>query len=214
MEGVVNQLAGDGLMALFGAPVAHEDAPQRAIRAALAIRTALSKLDARLRSRHGLELRARIGIHSGPVVVGTVGNDLKMDYTAIGDTTNLASPLESFAVPGPILVSEATQRLARGFFQVRAVGPFDVKGKSEPVPAYEILDEAIATTPMAIAAERGLTPLVGRDDELAQLDACFRRLDGGLAQVVALVAAAGLGQSRRARHVRPRVQGRGRRVPA
>src|SRR5262245_19377876 len=207
LEGIVTYSAGDGLMALFGAPVAHEDAPQRAIRAALAIRTALSKLDARLRSRHGLKLRARIGIDSGAVVVGTVGNDLKMDYTAIGDTTNLASRLESLAVPGTILVSEATQRLARGFFQVRAVGPFDVKGKSEPVPAYEILDEAIATTPMAIAAERGLTPLVGRDDELAQLDACFRRLDGGLAQVVALVADAGLGKSRLAYEFRRRIEG-------
>ena len=194
-EGIVNQIAGDGLMALFGAPVAHEDAPQRAIRAALAIEGALGSLNERLRGR-GLELRARIGINTGPVVVGTVGNDLKMDYTAIGDTTNLASRLESLAAPGTILVSEPTYRLVRGFFQVRPTGPLAVKGKSEPVAAYEILGESTAATPMAVAAERGLTPLVGRDEELAQLKASFQRLAGNRAQVVAVVGEAGLGKSR------------------
>ncbi len=208
LEGIVTYSAGDGLMALFGAPVAHEDAPQRAIRAALAIRTALAVLDARLRAERGLELRARIGIHTGPVVVGTVGNDLKMDYTAIGDTTNLASRLESVAVPGTILVSEATQRLVRGFFEVRPAGPFTIKGKSDPVVAYEVVAESATVTPMAIAAERGLTPLVGRDDELAQLDASFRRLEGGLAQVMALVGNAGLGKSRLAYEFRRRLEGR------
>jgi class 3 adenylate cyclase/tetratricopeptide (TPR) repeat protein len=195
-EGIVTYSAGDGLMALFGAPVAHEDAPQRAVRAALAIRSALEALNARLAAERGLELRARIGVHTGPVVVGTVGNDLKMDYTAIGDTTNLASRLESLATPGTILVSNATHRLVRGFFDVRPAGPFRVKGKSEPVAAYEVLDEASAATPMTVAAERGLTPLVGREQELAQLAACFERLEGNLAQVVAVVGEAGLGKSR------------------
>src|SRR5204862_1115052 len=151
LEGIVTYSAGDGLMALFGAPVAHEDAPQRAIRAALAIREALAALDIRLRAERAIELRARIGIHTGPVVVGTVGNDLKMDYTAIGDTTNLASRLESLAVPGSILVSEATSRLVRGFFQVRSVGPFTVKGKSEPITAFEVLGEITSSAPMAVA---------------------------------------------------------------
>jgi class 3 adenylate cyclase/tetratricopeptide (TPR) repeat protein len=196
LEGIVTYSAGDGLMALFGAPVAHEDAPQRAIRAALAIRHELATLNARVGAERGIELRARIGIHTGPVVVGTVGNDLKMDYTAIGDTTNLASRLESLAVPGTIVVSEATHRLVRGFFEVRRAGPFVVKGKSEPVVAYEVVAESMAATPMAIAAERGLTPFVGRDEELAQLEACFRRLGGNLAQVVAIVGDAGLGKSR------------------
>jgi len=194
-EGMVTQLAGDGFMALFGAPVAHEDAPQRAIRAALAIDAALAGLNALLAER-GLELRARIGINTGPVVVGTVGNDLKMDYTAIGDTTNLAARLESLATPGTIVVSEATHRLVRGFFEVRPTGPLAVRGKSLPVIAYEVVGESTGATPIAIAAARGLTPLVGRDDELAQLDACYRRLDGGLAQVVAIVGQAGLGKSR------------------
>ncbi len=205
-EGIVNHIAGDGLMALFGAPLAHEDAPQRAIRAALAIEEAIGRLNERLRAR-GLELRARIGIHTGPVVVGTVGNDLKMDYTAIGDTTNLASRLESLATPGAILVSESTYRLVRGFFQVRPTGPLNVKGKSERVTAYEIVGESAAATPMAVAAERGLTPLVGREQELAQLDACFQRLDGNQAQVVAVVGEAGLGKSRLLYEFRRRLDG-------
>src|SRR5262245_7041182 len=124
LEGVVNVLAGDGLMALFGAPVAHEDSPQRAVHAALAIRDALAPLDARLQASHGIPLQIRIGINTGPVVVGPVGNDRKMDYTAIGDTTNLASRLQALAAPGGILISESTHRLVRGFFTVEPVGPF------------------------------------------------------------------------------------------
>src|SRR5262245_12700004 len=196
LEGIVTYSAGDGLMALFGAPVAHEDAPQRAIRAALAIRTALSKLDARLRSRHGVELRARIGIHTGPVVVGTVGNDMKMDYTAIGDTTNLAARLEALAAPGTVFISEATHRLVRGFFDVKPTGPLDVKGKREPVSAFEVVGPMHETSPMPIAAERGLTPLVGREAELAQLEACLRRVTVDRAQVVSVVGDAGSGKSR------------------
>src|SRR5207247_2581096 len=153
---------------------ARRQAPQRAIRAALAIVGALGSLNERLRGR-GLELQARIGINTGPVVVGTVGNDLKMDYTAIGDTTNLASRLESLAAPGTILVSEATYRLVRDFFQVRPAGPLAVKGKSEPVTAYEIRGERAAGTPMPLAAEGGPAPLVGRAEEVAQLQAGVRR---------------------------------------
>jgi class 3 adenylate cyclase len=195
-EGIVNQLAGDGMMALFGAPIAHEDAPQRAVRAALGVREGLRLLNQQLRSERGIELRARIGIHTGPVVVGTVGNDLKMDYTAIGDTTNLAARLESLAQPGTILMSEATQRLVRGLFEVHEVGPFTVKGKSEPVTAYEVVEAREAVTPMVLAKERGLTPFVGRDEELRQLEACFARLQGHLAQIVAIVGEAGSGKSR------------------
>jgi len=195
-EGIVNQLAGDGVMALFGAPIAHEDAPQRAVRAALAIRSALGEVNEQLRARRGFELQARFGINTGPVVVGAVGNDLKLDYTAIGDTTNLAARLQSLAEPGTILLSETTYRRVRGFFQLQPAGVFDVKGKSEPVAAYRVLRESEATTPMAIAAARGLTPLVGRDAELAQLHACYQRLAEHLAQVVAVVGEAGSGKSR------------------
>ena len=195
-EGIVNQLAGDGLMALFGAPIAHEDAPERAVRAALAIHVALKQYNATLQARRGFALRARFGINTGPVVVGTVGNDLKMDYTAVGDTTNLAARLEALAPPDGIMLSDATYRLVRGIFEVREAGPFAVKGKSEPVEAYEVLGLSEDTTPMAIAAERGLSPFVGRHDELAQLETCFQRLTGTLAQVVAVVGEAGIGKSR------------------
>ena len=144
-EGIVTHLAGDGLMALFGAPLAHEDAPQRAVRVALGIHEALAGFS----GGAGVALRARIGVNTGPVVVGTVGNDLKMDYTAIGDTTNLAARLQSLAEPGTVLISETTYRLVRGFFEMRPLGPLVIRGKSERVPAYEVLGRSELATPMA-----------------------------------------------------------------
>src|SRR3989454_3313253 len=190
-EGIVTHLAGDGLMALFAAPLAHEDAPQRAVRAALGIHEALASFS----EKEGVPLRARVGINTGPVVVGTVGNDLKMDYTAIGDTTNLAARLQSLAEPGTVLISETTYRLVRGFFEMRPLGPLVIRGKSERVPAYEVLRRSELATPMAIASERGLTPLVGRTAELAQLEECRHRL-GNRAQIVSVVGDAGAGKSR------------------
>ena len=187
-EGIVTHLAGDGLMALFGAPLAHEDAPQRAVRAALGIQETLGRAD-------GDALQARIGINTGPVVVGNVGNDLKMDYTAIGDTTNLAARLQALAEPGSVLISETTYRLVRGFFEVRALGPLAIRGKADRVPGYEVVGRSELVTPMAIASERGLTPLVGRTAELARLDESFRRL-GNRAQIVSVVGDAGSGKSR------------------
>ncbi len=203
-EGIVNQLAGDGLMALFGAPIAHEDAPERAVRAALAIQSALDELSTRLTAERGVALHARIGIHTGIVVAGTVGNDLKMDYTAIGDTTNLAARLQALAEPGTIVVSEATHALLRGGFRTRALGPFDVKGKSEPVTAHQVL--GVGERVSAFGGE--LTPFVGRDAELAQLEACFDRLDTGLAQVVSIVGDAGIGKSRLVHEFKRRLAGR------
>lgn len=195
VEGIVNTLAGDGLMALFGAPIAHEDAPHRAVRAALAIRDALVAFNA-ARGPKALELQVRIGIHTGPVVVGTVGNDLKMDYTAVGDTTNLAARLQTAARPGSILISHATHRLVRDAFVAEVAGPFTVKGKREPVAAYEVRGVSEATSPMEIAEARGLTPFVGRGAQLAQLAMCHARAAEGLAQVVAVVGDAGSGKSR------------------
>jgi len=205
--GIVNQIAGDGLMALFGAPIAHEDDPRRAVRAALAIRDTLVNLAETVRAERGIELRARIGVNTGPVVVGTVGNSFKMEYTAIGDTTNLASRLQSAARPGSILVSDATHRLVRGFFIVEPTGPLEVRGKSDPVVAYEILSRASGITPMTIAAERGLTPLVGRADELARLEAAFRRVSDHALGVVAVVGDAGMGKSRLVYEFRRRLDG-------
>lgn len=195
-EGLVNQLAGDGLMALFGAPIAHEDEPERAVRAALGIQEALVGLSATLENELGFPLEARIGINTGTVVAGTVGNDLKMDYTAIGDTTNLASRLQSLARPGTVLISDATARLVEGRFELNRLQPFRVRGKSETIVAHEVGAIADVASPMEIAEARGLTPFVGRSAELDQLESCFERLDRGLFQIVEVVGAAGSGKSR------------------
>jgi len=195
MEGVVNTLAGDGLMALFGAPIAHEDAPQRAVRAALAIRDALTAFNAS-RGPGSLELQVRIGIHTGPVVVGTVGNDLKMDYTAIGDTTNLAARLQTAARPGAILISHATHRLVRDAFISEVSGPFEVKGRREPVVAYEIRGVIDDTTPMTLAEARGMTPFVGRGHEVETLVSSWKQALEGHPQMVAILGPAGSGKSR------------------
>jgi class 3 adenylate cyclase/tetratricopeptide (TPR) repeat protein len=195
MDGVVNQLAGDGFMALFGAPTALEDEPGRATEAALNIQGALVEYN-RENSERGIELRARIGIHTGPVVVGNVGTDLKTDYTAIGDTTNLASRLQTLAQPGCILISDAMRRLVEGRFKLHKAGPFDVAGKSEPVEAFEVERKFSGVTPIALARARGLTPLVGFQGELEQLEACFDRLDRGYAQIVSVVGETGSGKSR------------------
>jgi class 3 adenylate cyclase/tetratricopeptide (TPR) repeat protein len=208
VEGIVNQLAGDGFMALFGAPLAHEDAPQRGVSAALAIRDVVQKLGDEIRERNGIEIQVRIGLHTGPVVVGAVGSDLKTDYSAIGDTTNLASRLQSLAAPGTVLISEATHRLVLGFYEVRARGPLDVKGKSEPIQAYEVTGRSVGATPMAIAEARGMTPFVGRDQELAQLLDSWERVAGELPQVFAIVGEAGSGKSRTIYEFRQRLEGR------
>jgi class 3 adenylate cyclase len=206
-DGIVNQLAGDGLLALFGAPVAHEDDPQRAVRAALAVRDAVHGLAERLEAAGGPSLTVRIGVHTGPVVVGSFGTELKADYTAIGDTTNLASRLQGVAAPGAILISEATQRLVRGFFELRFAGEHAIKGKVEPVRTYEVLGRTSQATSMSIAAARGLTPYVGREAELQQLEACFAQLGRGRSQVVTVVGGAGSGKSRLLFELRRRLQG-------
>ena len=135
-EGTVNQFTGDGVMALFGAPIALEDAPRRAVLAALRIQEALAPLDAEVRAEHGVPFQMRIGVHSGPVVVAGIGDDLRMDYTAVGDTTNLAARLQQLAVPGSVLISEATRNLVAGFFELNDRGELGIKGKAEPVRAF------------------------------------------------------------------------------
>lgn len=205
--GVVTQLAGDGVMALFGAPVAHEDAPHRAVRTALAIRDAVEALSQRLRARHDAGLQLRIGVNTGPVVVGTVGNDRRMEYTAIGDTTNLAARLEAAAEPGVILISESTHRLVRGHFEVEPIGQLELRGKSEPVSAYAVRDWRGPAAAMSIAEARGLTPFVGRVGELARLEDAYQRLGDGGMQVIAVVGDAGSGKSRLVHEFRQRLAG-------
>jgi class 3 adenylate cyclase len=138
-EGTVNQFLGDGLMALFGAPVALEDHAYRGIQAALAIRETLSGYGEQLKQEKGVDLKVRLGLNTGQVVVGWIGDDLRMDYTAIGLTIHLASRLQSLAEPGTILISEATHRSTEGYIRCEAVGPVTVKGWSEPLPVYRVL---------------------------------------------------------------------------
>ncbi len=195
-EGTVNQFTGDGVMALFGAPLALEDAPRKAVIAALAIHRELEALDAEVRDAHGRGFAMRIGINTGPVVVGKIGDDLRMDYTAVGDTTNLAARLEQRAAPGGVVVSEATRRLVEGYFDLRALEPTPVKGKGRAIQAHEVLGQRTASGRIDVLTESGLTPFVGRDAEIDALFAAFESARAGSGKVAFLVGEAGLGKSR------------------
>jgi class 3 adenylate cyclase/tetratricopeptide (TPR) repeat protein len=195
-EGTVNQFTGDGVMALFGAPVAIEDAPRRAASAALGIQRALEPIRHEMLATHGVEFRMRIGLNTGLVVVGKIGNDLRMDYTAVGDTTNLAARLQALARPGAVLVSEATHRQIAGFFDTRDFGAHEVRGKRAPVRAFEVLAERAVRGRVDALADVGLTPLVGRELELGLLRDAFESASAGQGQVVFLVGEAGIGKSR------------------
>jgi predicted ATPase/class 3 adenylate cyclase len=205
-EGTINQFQGDGFMALFGAPIALEDAPRRACLAALAIQQAVEPIRQEVMQRHGVDLRWRIGIHSGPVVVGRIGDDLRMDYTAVGDTTNLAARLEKAAPPGGILISEATRRLVSGLFVTEDMGSQQFKGKTEPTHMHRVIAERELSR-MEADAQAGLTPLCGREHELATLRTAFDNTREGRGQVVFLVGEAGIGKSRLLHEFRLRLEG-------
>jgi class 3 adenylate cyclase len=195
-EGTINQYTGDGVMALFGAPIAHEDGPRRAVHAALGIQRALRDDSKELRAQQrGLALPMRIGINTGPVVVGRIGDDLRMDYTAVGDTTNLAARLQQVARPGSVIVSEATHRAIAGFFETLDLGELAVKGHA-PVRAFEVLRPRGRRARLDVAVERGLTPLVARERELAILLDLFRQVKAGRGQAVIVTGEAGVGKSR------------------
>jgi class 3 adenylate cyclase len=195
-EGTVNRVLGDGIMALFGAPVAHEDHAVRACYAALAIQRAMRIEAAELRGARGVEVSARIGLHSGEVLVRAIGNDLSMDYDAIGPTVHLASRMEQLASPGTIRLTAATAGLAEGFVDLHPLGQVPVKGLSHPVEAFDLLGVGAARTRLQAAAGRGLTPFVGRKDELAALDRARELAAAGQGQIVALVGEPGVGKSR------------------
>ena len=197
-EGTVNELTGDGIMALFGAPIALEDAPQRAIRSAMAIHREMGIFSDKIRQeKEGIPpLRMRIGIHTGPVVVGTLGNDLRVEFKAVGDTVNLASRVESLAVPGATYVTEETFRLAEGLFRFEALGQKEVKGKKEPVDIYRVIAPSTRRTRFDVSAERGLTPFVGRERELELILDGFQRAKTGRGQAFSVMAEAGVGKSR------------------
>jgi class 3 adenylate cyclase/tetratricopeptide (TPR) repeat protein len=194
-EGTINQYTGDGVMALFGAPIAHEDSPRRAVHAALGIQRAIRGVAQALQAEPGLTLQMRIGIHTGLVVVGKIGDDLRMDYTAVGDTTNLAARLQQMAQPGSVVISAATQQHVAGFFETGDLGEMPVKGRA-PVRAFEVFRPRGRRTRFDVAVERGLTPLVGRERELAMLRERFHEVKAGRGQVVGIAGEAGLGKSR------------------
>jgi class 3 adenylate cyclase/tetratricopeptide (TPR) repeat protein len=195
-EGTVNQVMGDGIMALFGAPLAHEDHAVRACYAALAMQTALRRYAEEVRRSHGLEMQARVGLNSGEVVVRAIGNDLHMDYSAVGQTTHLAARMEQLATPGSIRLTAATLRLAEGLVQVTALGQFPVKGLSEPVEVCELVGASAIRQRLQASAARGLTRFVGRQQELAALQQALEQAGAGHGQVVAIVGEPGLGKSR------------------
>ena len=168
-EGTVNQVMGDGIMALFGAPVAHEDHAVRACYAALRIQESVRRYAEEVQRTQGFPLHIRVGLNSGEVVVRAIGSDLRMDYTAVGQTTHLAARMEQMAMPGSILLTLATLDLVEGFVAVKSLGPVPVKGLADPVEVYEVTGAGPARTRLQAAARRGLTRFVGRDAELEQL---------------------------------------------
>src|SRR5215471_304611 len=195
-EGTVNQVLGDGIMALFGAPIAHEDHALRACYAALAMQAAMQSYTEEVRRTRGLELRMRVGLNSGEVVVRAIGNDLHMDYSAVGETTHLAARMEQWATPGSIRLTASTLGLVEGLVRVMALGPIPIKGLSEFLAVFELTGVTTLRHRLQAAAVRGLTRFVGRQPELDALRQARAQAEAGHGQVVALVGEAGVGKSR------------------
>jgi len=195
-EGTINQFTGDGVMAIFGAPLAHENHAQRACYAALSIEKVIQNYSGDLSERFDLDFNMRIGLNSGPVVVGSIGDDLRMDYTAVGDTTNLAERMEGLAQPGTIIVSGSTHRLARDYFEFGQIRKVEVKGKKQPQKAYELLKVSEVGTRIEAASAKGLTRFVGRKKSTAALVEACDKAHSGSGQVVGVVGEAGVGKSR------------------
>src|SRR5215472_9958991 len=195
-EGTVNQVMGDGIMALFGAPVAHEDHAVRACYAALRMQESVKTYAKEARHAHGASVQIRVGLNSGDVIVRAVGSDLRMDYTAVGQTTHLAARMEQLALPGTVVVTPSTLTLVEGLVAVASLGQVPIKGLAEPLEVFEVTGIGAAHTRLHAAARRGLTRFVGRDHELEQLWRVQEQAGKGRGQVVALVGEAGVGKSR------------------
>jgi class 3 adenylate cyclase/tetratricopeptide (TPR) repeat protein len=195
-EGTVNQVMGDGIMALFGAPVAHEDHAIRACYAALHMQDAIRRYSENLRRAHGLEVQARIGLNSGEVVVRAIHSDLHMDYTAVGQTVHLAARMEQLAAPGSIRITAGTFQLVEGYLEVTPLGPVPIKGLALPLEVYELVGVGLARTRLQAAAQRGLSRFVGRRPEMEALRAALETAARGNGQVVGVVGEPGVGKSR------------------
>ncbi len=197
-EGTVNEMTGDGIMALFGAPIALEDPIQRAIRSAIEIHREMTKFsDKNKQGQVNIPpIKMRIGIHTGPVVVGTLGNDLRVEFKAVGDTVNLASRVEGLAEPGTTYVTEDTFKLSEGFFRFESLGEKDIKGKEKPIRVYRVIAPSTSRTRFDVSAERGLTAFVGRERELELMLDGFERAKSGRGQAFSIMGEAGVGKSR------------------
>ena len=208
-EGTVNQVLGDGVMAIFGAPLAHENHAVRAAYAAFRMQDEVARAAEGLRRQYGVEVQIRVGLNSGEVVVRSIGNDLHMDYTAVGQTTHLAARMEKLARPGSILLTAETRRLTEGYLVTRALGPVPVPGLADPVDVFEATGAGPSRSRLQAAAARGLSRFVGRQGELGLLDQALERARGGRGGLVALVGDPGVGKSRLAREVAqsPRTRG-------
>jgi class 3 adenylate cyclase/DNA-binding IscR family transcriptional regulator len=195
-EGTVNQVMGDGIMALFGAPVAHEDHAVRACYAALRMQESVKRYAEGIRREHGITIRIRVGLNSGEVVVRAIASDLHMDYTAVGQTTHLAARMEQLADPGSILLTPDTLTLVEGFVQVIPLGPMAVKGLPAPVEVYELAGVSAVRSRLQAAAARGLSRFVGRDAEIEHLRRALEQAGQGRGQIAAVVGEPGVGKSR------------------
>jgi class 3 adenylate cyclase/tetratricopeptide (TPR) repeat protein len=195
-EGTVNQVMGDGIMALFGAPLAYEDHAVRACYAALRIQESVKRYAEEMRRAEGIPIQIRVGLNSGDVVVRSIGSDLRMDYTAVGQTTHLAARMEQMASPGTILLTPETLALAEGFVQVVSLGQLGVKGLLAPLEAFELTGASPVRSRLQAAALRGLTRFVGRDAEVELLRQALERARRGRGQVVGVVGEPGVGKSR------------------
>ncbi len=207
-EGTVNQYTGDGVMALFGAPIAHEDHAQRACFAALRLRSAIDEYADELR-RQGHNFAVRIGINSGEVIVGRIGDDLRMDYTAQGHSVGLAARVQNLTAPGRVCISEETARLVDGYFELRDLGKAEVRGVDHPVGLFELVEVGELRTRLERSRARGFTSFVGRDDELQMLERSLKRAEAGERQVVGVVGEAGIGKSRLCAEFVERTRARG-----
>ena len=195
-EGMVNRVMGDGIMALFGAPLSHEDHAARACYSALRMQQTISRYAEEVRHAHGIIITIRVGVNSGEIVVSSINNDLYMDYTVVGQTAHLASRMEQMAMPGSILATADTAKLVEGFVKARSLGAMPIKGLGHPVEVYEITDGGSERTRFQAAAWRGLTPFVGRELEIRQLGQALDQARGGHGQVLAVVGEPGMGKSR------------------
>jgi class 3 adenylate cyclase/tetratricopeptide (TPR) repeat protein len=196
-EGYVAQSLGDGIFALFGAPIAHEDHPQRALYAALRMQEESRTHAERLRREKGINLQLRVGVNTGEVVLRSIRkDDLHTDYIPVGHSTNLASRMESLATPGSIVVSEHTHKLTEGYFEFKPLGPAQIKGFNEPIHIYELLSVGPLRTKLQVAARRGLVRFVGRQSEMDQLRHALELAKAGHGQIVGVMGEPGVGKSR------------------